>query len=122
MRLRCVNIPTVHVEEMRGFYSLVLGAPYDGSHGGPDRYEIPAGEKMWVVVCRVSTPVVVHPESCGLEFEVDDVDAEYRRLLQAGVKIESPPTTLLWQWRFVALRDPDGNNVNLVQFVGEKPV
>lgn len=122
MRLRCVNIPTIHVEEMRDFYSLVLDAPYDGSHGGPNRYEIPAGEVGYVVICRVSTPVVVHPESCGLEFEVDDVDAEYRRLLHAGVKIETPPTTLPWQWRFVALRDPDGNNVDLVQFVGEKPV
>ena len=114
MRLNCVNIPTVNVERMMDFYSLVLQAPYDGSHGGPDRYEIPAGGQ-YIVICRVHTPVEVNPESCGLEFVVDDVDAEYKRLLAAGVVIKEPPVTYPWNWRAIGFQDPDGNHIDFVQ-------
>ena len=47
-----------------------------------------------------------------LEFEVDDVDAEYERLKQKDVPIVKPPTTQPWGWRSVWFRDPDGNIVN----------
>lgn len=114
MKLNCVNIPTVRVDEMRDFYSFVLRAPYDGSHGGPDRYEIPVGE-AWIVICRVSAMPKAIPENCGLEFVVEDVDAEYSRLLAAGVKIENPPVTYPWGWRAIGFKDPDGNNIDFVQ-------
>lgn len=48
-----------------------------------------------------------------LEFLVDDVDAEYRRL---GAVIEASlvqaPTTMPWGNRSLLFRDPDGNLVN----------
>jgi catechol 2,3-dioxygenase-like lactoylglutathione lyase family enzyme len=48
-----------------------------------------------------------------LEFLVDDVDAEYRRLAEV---IESStvqqPTTMPWGNRSLLFRDPDGNLVN----------
>lgn len=116
MKLNCVNIPTVNVEEMRDFYSLALNVPYDGSHGAPDRYEIPVGD-TFIVICRADNAPVVNPESCGLEFDVDDVDAEYERLLAAGVKIEKPPVTLPWGWRFFGFKDPDGNHIDFVKHV-----
>ncbi len=47
-----------------------------------------------------------------LEFEVEDVDAEYARLLAMDVPIVKPPTTQPWGLRSVWFRDPDGNIVN----------
>ena len=49
-----------------------------------------------------------------LEFEVEDVDAEYGRLVELGVPIVKPPTTQPWGIRSVWFRDPDGNIVNFL--------
>jgi catechol 2,3-dioxygenase-like lactoylglutathione lyase family enzyme len=51
-----------------------------------------------------------------LEFEIDDVDAEYRRLQHlADFNIEFiiPPTTMAWGNRSIYFRDPEGNLLNL---------
>jgi len=47
-----------------------------------------------------------------LEFEVEDVDEEYARLLALSIPIVKPPTTQPWGLRSVWFRDPDGNIVN----------
>jgi catechol 2,3-dioxygenase-like lactoylglutathione lyase family enzyme len=51
-----------------------------------------------------------------LEFEVDDVDAEYARLQRLpppGIQFIIPPTTMAWGNRSIYFRDPEGNLVNL---------
>lgn len=117
MRLNCVNLPTNHVAPMRDFYVMALRARCDETHGGPDRCEI-LTEGATLVLCRVNAPVIPHPESCGLEFLVDDVDAEYERLRALGVDIPALPVTYPWGWRAFGFRDPDGNNIDFVQPVG----
>jgi catechol 2,3-dioxygenase-like lactoylglutathione lyase family enzyme len=55
-----------------------------------------------------------------LEFEIDDVDAQYARLQRlADFKIEFiiAPTTMAWGNRSIYFRDPDGNLVNLFSHV-----
>jgi catechol 2,3-dioxygenase-like lactoylglutathione lyase family enzyme len=48
-----------------------------------------------------------------IEFRVDDVDAEYRRLKDAlGDSLVQEPTTMPWGNRSLLFRDPDGNLVN----------
>ena len=48
-----------------------------------------------------------------LEFRVDDVDAEYRRLGDViGGSLVQEPTTMPWGNRSLLFRDPDGNLVN----------
>ena len=37
-----------------------------------------------------------------------------------GVNIEKAPITLPWDYKYFALKDPDGNNIDFVQFVGNK--
>jgi catechol 2,3-dioxygenase-like lactoylglutathione lyase family enzyme len=51
--------------------------------------------------------------SVMVEFEVEDVDAEYSRLRERGLAFVMPPTTQSWGNRAAYLRDPDGNLVNL---------
>jgi catechol 2,3-dioxygenase-like lactoylglutathione lyase family enzyme len=53
--------------------------------------------------------------SVMLEFQVDDVDAEFARLqalTQVPLEFVLQPTTLEWGNRSIYFRDPDGNLVN----------
>jgi catechol 2,3-dioxygenase-like lactoylglutathione lyase family enzyme len=53
--------------------------------------------------------------SIMLEFEVQDVDSEYVRLLnlrELAIDFVMSPTTLEWGNRSIYFRDPDGNLVN----------
>ena len=52
-------------------------------------------------------------KSVMLEFEVDDVDAEFARLQSLPIAWVKRPSTQPWGNRSIYLRDPDGNLVNL---------
>ncbi len=52
-----------------------------------------------------------------LEFEVADVDAEYRRLKDLVKTWVKPPTTQPWGTRSIYFRDADGNLVNFFMHV-----
>ena len=45
----------------------------------------------------------------------EDVDAQYRRLKQAGVAGCTEPVTYPWGWRAFGFCDPDGNHIDFVQ-------
>lgn len=48
-----------------------------------------------------------------IEFRVDDVDTDYRKLLDTiGGSLVQEPTTMPWGNRSLLFRDPDGNLVN----------
>ncbi len=47
-----------------------------------------------------------------LEFRVDDVDAEYRKLKTIASEVVQEPTTMPWGNRSLLFRDPDGNLIN----------
>lgn len=47
----------------------------------------------------------------ALAFTVDDVDAEYERLLSLSVPILEKPTTRPWGARNMHIADPDGNYI-----------
>ena len=115
MKLKCVNIVSTSPAALAGFYAMVLNASCNELV--PGRFEIAVGD-VTVVITRTSTKTPVNPDCCGLEFAVGDVDAEYRRLLAAGVVVE-PPVTYPWHYRAVGFCDPDGNQIDFVQYVGE---
>lgn len=54
-------------------------------------------------------------------FVVDDVDAEYRRLVAEGVSITTPIETEPWGERFFQVTDPNGVTIQLVQWMSEPP-
>jgi catechol 2,3-dioxygenase-like lactoylglutathione lyase family enzyme len=58
--------------------------------------------------------------SVMIEFRVDDVDAEYDRLLQLQIEWVKPPSTQPWGNRSIYFRDPDGNLVNIYSRVGDR--
>lgn len=115
VKLKCVNMVSTDPAGLKDFYSLVLEAPC--TEIVPGRFEIPAGG-VTLVIIRTGTKTPVNPDCCGLEFEVEDVDAEYRRLLAVGVEVPRPPVTYPWGWRAIGFKDPDGNGIDFVQYVG----
>lgn len=55
--------------------------------------------------------------SFTIEFQVEDVDQEFKRLQDKGVPILKPPVTYPWGRRSAWFRDPDGNIVNFYECV-----
>ena len=50
-----------------------------------------------------------------ISFAVADVDAMYATLQAAGVALGGPPEDQPWGARMIGLKDPDGNNLYLLQ-------
>ena len=48
-----------------------------------------------------------------LDFEVDNVDAEYERLQESVSDWVMPPKVMPWGARAIVFRDPDGNLINM---------
>ena len=51
----------------------------------------------------------------ALSFRVEDVDAEYERLLTTDVDFVTRPRTYPWGARSFHFRDPDGNLITMVR-------
>lgn len=56
-----------------------------------------------------------------LAFVVDDIDAEWARLVAAGVPVATPIETEPWGERYFQVLDPNGIVVQLVQWVEVDP-
>jgi catechol 2,3-dioxygenase-like lactoylglutathione lyase family enzyme len=50
-------------------------------------------------------------------FEVDDLDAERRRLAECGVSFEQDNGEVPGLARFASFRDPDGNVVQIIEYL-----
>ena len=57
-----------------------------------------------------------------IEFRVDDVDSEYKRLKPLVSDWVQKPTTMPWGNRSILFRDPDGNLVNFFTPVTEDAI
>ncbi len=114
LRLKCINIVSQAPEALAAFYEKVFDA--SANQLVPGRWELPAGGAT-LVFAAAAGRVMVPADSCGLEFETDDVDALYTRLTGQGLS-PSAPVTYPWGWRAIGLKDPDGNNMDFVHNVG----
>lgn len=56
-------------------------------------------------------------EGLLIAFVVEDIDAEYQRVRDAGVPIETPIETEPWGERYFQALDPNGLVIQLVQWV-----
>ncbi|HEX6392706.1 MAG TPA: VOC family protein [Acidimicrobiales bacterium] len=111
MRLAQARIVTDDVEGAASFYASVLGVRVCLN----EYYvEVPAGDatlgfsKARFTECGVTAvPQVI------LDFEVDDVDAEFARLDALEVDWVQVPTTQPWGNRSMTFRAPEGLLVNV---------
>ena len=84
MKLRCINIVSRAPADLTAFYEKMFAA--SATELVPGRWELKIGD-VTLVFTYTSGNVVVPADSCGLEFEVENVDGEYERMLSAGIEI-----------------------------------
>lgn len=119
-RFNSICIITRDIQKLRNFYREVLQADPEGDDvftafsTAPAKLTLFAEQGM-----EQMAPHSMHGTGrgaghggCALEFEVEDVDREYQRLIRLNIPIVKPPTTQPWGLRSVWFRDPDGNIVN----------
>ena len=108
---------TSDVKRLVQFYQPVLRL--EAKKTGEDYAEFPTGIGVLAIFSGAAQEKYIprsaeaaKNRSAVLQFRVDDVDAEYRRL-QGFVKTwVKPPTTQPWGTRSIYFRDPDGNLVD----------
>jgi len=110
MRLNQVTVTVRDLAEAKEFYTLLgLRLIVDSPHYA--RFECPGGEASF----SLDLDPGVKPGATVVYFESDTLDEDYRRLMQAGLHFDSPPTDQPWLWREARLHDPSGNPVCLYQ-------
>jgi catechol 2,3-dioxygenase-like lactoylglutathione lyase family enzyme len=119
----CVLTRNLHT--LADFYREVLQAEPHWNGAYAEFSTGPSSFSLWSVdaYAEIAGIAAVLAHLAGgimLEFEVDDVDAEFKRLQRlARFKIDFliPPTTMAWGNRAIYFRDPDGNLLNLFSHV-----
>ena len=118
MKMASARIITDDLDRLVGFYELVTGATAE--RPAPVFAELvlgtctlAIGHSQTVQLFGGDSAHAADNHSVILEFQVDDVDAEYARLEPLVETWVQAPTTMPWGNRSILFRDPDGNLVNL---------
>lgn len=122
MNLGAVRLFVHEIEPARRFYESVLGLAlhYDGSAHGVCVFRSGSIELLLESVGRHAPA----EERClvgrfsGLSFDVADIRAERERLAALGVVFSGEPELQPWGGWLATLRDPAGNELQLVQRPG----
>ena len=109
MNLNQVTIGSTDLARSERFYSS-LGLRLIVSDGHYLRFECPEGESTFSVELVEGAPA---DTALTIYFETDRIDAEYARLVEAGVLFDQEPTDMPWLWREARFRDPDAHRLCL---------
>lgn len=117
MQFTDVCFITEDVLRLRAFYETVFGGKAEGDeyHSGLtierltftfDSVDMLKDNPAFSYASEKSSDNII------IGFNVDDVDAEYQRLLPLGTEMLNEPTTHPWGARSFQFKDPDGNILN----------
>ena len=119
MKLAYTRLVTSDVARLTTFYEALLAIP---SEGNDDYAELRPGGAILAIVSKSACDYLYGGAweaaanlSAILEFEVDDVDAERRRIDTVVSDWLFEPKDMPWGNRSMLFRDPDGNPVNFFQ-------
>jgi len=109
------------------FYTRVLGLPLKHRSGpfaqldtGTTRLALFTREAMADTIgFALAQPSPTAP-AFEIGFLVDDVDAAFHELVDAGVPPVTPPVDRPWGQRTAYLRDPDGHLIELAQPIAKR--
>lgn len=109
MKFGGVCIETDNAPRLAEFYKIVLQKePFvEGSHYGFDN----------IAVYDPGDVTVAKDKNIWLQFSIEDLDAEYERLLRdiPGIQIISSPERRPWGAYSFWFADPDGNKIAVAQ-------
>ena len=129
-KLTYACVLTRHIERVGAFYPQILQLEPRGRPGYLEFETQPGIFSLWSLddyartIGATLTEGMAQSGRIMLEFEVQDVDAEYTRLRElADLRIEfvMPPRDLPWGNRSIYFRDPDGNLINVFSRIGGVP-
>lgn len=120
MQLAAARVFVRDIAVARDFYEKRLGLDlgHDGTDEGFCRFD--TGQVQLVV--ELVTPDESPEDQAtvgrftGLSFGVDDLVATHAAFVKQGVRFSSPPEQQPWGGWVATLVDPDGNELQLVQF------
>ena len=117
-RLASVRLITEDVARLATFYEQVTGVT--ARWATPDFAEVVTavgtlalGSTRTVALFGEGSARPGDNRTAIVEFQVEDVDAEFARLRDALPDVVTAPTTMPWGNRSLLFRDPDGTLVNL---------
>ena len=110
-RLNHLNISVRDWRRSRDWYQTHLGLAVEFEIPERKTAALKDDADVTLFVVEADDPGAVRP-SCGLFFEVDDVEATHRRLLAGGVSFVAAPQRLPWGYG-AELDDPDGYRIGI---------
>ena len=117
MKFAYVRLVTEDLQRLRVFYEELLGIK---AQGNEDYIELrPGGAIVAIATRKVAESMhggdwtASANRSAILEFEVDDVDSERKRLDSLVTDWLQQPKDMPWGNRSMLFRDPDGNPINI---------
>lgn len=129
MRVTLISIPVRDQEKALRFYTEKLGflikkdAPLEGGNrwltlvskeaqDGPELLLEPAPNHF--EPCKVFQDALMEAGIPYTQFDVDDVDSEYERMIKLGVEFSVKPTQM-GTVKFAVFNDTCGNNIQIVE-------
>lgn len=93
MRIGEVCLLTSDVIRLANFYKSLFGIDNESND---DTHQFIISEETTLTVYNDGMERKSNPQNICIAFTVDDVDAEYARLVKLGVEIVDPPTLRPW--------------------------
>lgn len=120
MRLTALRLFVHDLPAARRFYGELLALPLT-SDGSADGFCVFDAGDVDLVVEQVPDDAPPDEQALvgrftGLSFAVDDIGAAHREFGARGVAFSGPPELQGWGGTLATLRDPDGNELQLVQY------
>lgn len=124
MDLVSIRVITNNLDDMVRFYEAITDVPMVRHTPLFAELVMPAftlaiGHTDTVKFFGDGTAQAAENRSVIIEFNVDDVDRQYERLLPVVREWVQKPTTMPWGNRSILFRDPDGNLVNFFTRPGQ---
>jgi predicted enzyme related to lactoylglutathione lyase len=120
MNLSAARVFVRDLQSAHDFYGQALGLAFRA--GGPDfGYCVYSAGNCQLVIEAVAAEAPQDEQALvgrftGLSFSVSDVEAEFSRLSSKGVFFTGAPELQAWGGTLAMLRDPAGNELQLVQY------
>ena len=115
MKIGEVSLLTNDVTKLADFYKKLL--EIDNESNDPVHQTLIAEETMLTIYNDGSVKNNKNQNIC-LAFTVDDVEKEYRRVMELGAEIIEPPAARPWGAVNMSFYDPDRNMIYLRSFPG----
>lgn len=127
MKFASVRIITDDVDRLVGFYEKVMGVTAERPAPVFAELVVPSctlaiGHSQTTQLFGTDSAVSANNRTVIIEFQIDNVEAEYMRLKSFVDNWVKKPTMMPWGNRSMLFRDPDGNLLNLFEPVTEDAI